>query len=351
MAANITEKHPGLSFNLPNTHLLIELLVRAMPILKNAHFSRTGTFESHHRQMKEAMKHFQSQGAINFEKTSLQQVCLLDTLLFIYEGGRWGEELQHCAGSSLLELKDYGKGREDLPHPILRHVCRYSALKDQEARSNYRSNWRSNGMVYIKQGSYKIKDKTMPAAAEVKDIQAGLDQYYAEYKVQIDDTTQFKWVSGLVNTSSSPRVSIRCGEDIEIDFDGGVQYVQVQKCLLIHHQQYIYPFFFPLWYEKRNNSLMQIVSKWNGNQDTLIPLPPTVYAQHVLVLHNCNRNCECQLPECTCENICKIRRLCKIHRDFHCPVCSKQSFIKADMHSSKNEFMVFNSSFGFVLDL
>ena len=134
-------------------HCVIELLFRAMPILKNAHFSRTGTFESHHWQMKETMKRFQSQGAINFEKTSLQQVCLHGTLLFIYEGRRWGEELQHCAGASLLELKDYGKGREDLPHPILRHVCRYSALKDQETRSKYRSNWRPNGMVYIKQVS------------------------------------------------------------------------------------------------------------------------------------------------------------------------------------------------------
>ena len=348
LAFQIQEYHPELNFDLPNTHLLIEFLIRSLPILKNANFSRTGAFESHHRLMKETMRNYQTQGAIMFEKCTLSQLCLQDALRFVFEGGRWGNNLEFRAGDGLLKLQNYIKGKEHLPHPLLRHLCPQRI--EEKLDCNYKSSWRIKGYVYVTKGNYKVIDTSPPTPEEKKQIQAALDQYYADDKVQLNDESSFTWTTGFVDTSSFRRLSVWCGEDIEILFGGTNEFIRIQKCLIVTHLNHVYPLLFPLWYQKKERTTVQLLTKWEGNQDDLIPLPPHLFTQHVLVFHNCNRKCVCGQKICICEVVCSIKMVCKTHLQYNCGVCSKSTFVKADIHSHNNEYMMFDSSSGFELD-
>ena len=348
LALDIKKHHPDLNFDLPNTHLLIEFLLRSLPILKNANFSRTGTFESHHRLMKQTMRDYQSQGAIMFEKCSLSHLCLQDALRFIFEGGRWGNSLQFRASNHLLILKDYRKGKENLPHPSLRHLC--PIRREEKNKVQHRSTWRAIGMVYVQRANYQVVDNSSPSEGEIKELQAALNENYAEDKVQLNSTTSYKWCTGFIDNSLIRPISIQRSEDIEVKFSGSTEYVRVQKCLVVQHQNYVYPFFFPLWYQKKASTLTPLLRKWEGNNDDLIPLPPHLFTQHVLVLHNCRRSCVCGKKRCICVDVCAIKRACKSHLDVDCNICKNNDFLKADIHADTNEFMVFDASFGFELD-
>ena len=121
-AKNISDTHPGLSFDLPNLHLLIEFLHRSMPILKNGHFSRTGSFEAHHQQVKRVLREFRAQGIRQFESSTFQEIIHHEALTFALQGGRWGSDCSLKIGSGLFDMKNHhivnGHDNENAPHPV-----------------------------------------------------------------------------------------------------------------------------------------------------------------------------------------------------------------------------------------
>ena len=52
---NVSDNYEELNFDVPNLHLLMEFLYRTLPALQNTHFSRSGPFETHHKQVKRGM--------------------------------------------------------------------------------------------------------------------------------------------------------------------------------------------------------------------------------------------------------------------------------------------------------
>ena len=54
-AMNVSNNYEELNFDVPNLHLLMEFLYRTLPALQNTHFSRSGPFETHHKQVKRGM--------------------------------------------------------------------------------------------------------------------------------------------------------------------------------------------------------------------------------------------------------------------------------------------------------
>jgi hypothetical protein len=118
-AKAITTRYPDLSFDLPNTHLLIELLLRALPTLKSMQFCRSGRFESHHVMNKQKIKQVSHNVGTKPEMHALKHAVTVDALRFMFQGGRWGTNLEYQLGSKLKALHDPRPGKEHLAHPLL----------------------------------------------------------------------------------------------------------------------------------------------------------------------------------------------------------------------------------------
>ncbi len=183
-AQHASKKLPNFNLNLPNTHLFIELLLRTLPILKSAHFTRAETFESHHVRNKDTLNYFKSQGCAQYEVQTMKQISLQEGLRFLFQKGRWGEDLKFKAGPKLLNLKNYAPGLEQEPHPLLQVFTSKIFYKTPTAFV-YKSCWWATAMSYKEINGYKVPDTSNPSPKELKSIQSSLDEYYPDQKFQI----------------------------------------------------------------------------------------------------------------------------------------------------------------------
>jgi hypothetical protein len=321
-----------------------------MPILKNGHFCRSESFESHHQQTKQTLTDFRAQGGSLFEQRTMRQMNIEDALKFTFRGGRWGPDLQYTIGESLLQLKDYAQGKQHLPHPIFSTITHRIINRNN---TNYESNWIAYGFSYIDHKNYKIIDERAPNQDEIKQLQFAFAEYYPEHKVSfLPFEIKYQWVSGFIDAISNRRRILRCGDDVSVLFHDNIEYLQVQKCLIVHSGKKIFSFIFPLWYNKIHSDSIQLVCKWEQNRNYLMPLPANTIQEQVITFHNCKRRCTCgKKSRCSCDNICKTNKVCQTHYSPNCAECVKSSFVEVDLHTTFNEFMVFDSSYGFQLDL
>lgn len=357
-AMAITTHHPKLSFDLPNLHLLIEFLQRALPALGNGHFCRTGPFEAHHQQVKRVLRDFRAQGVKQFEESTFREIIHQQTLRFVLQGGRWGPNLEHQATADVRSIEDYREPAD--PHPAMAH---FLLPPKPQPRSDavYPNMWRPANAVGkpdeeadAKKKNYFVPNTSAPSAAEIKQLQLAINKYYPEHKLSVtSNDVAFRWVSGFNKWSGLKTETIRVGDDIGIDSGGGeVRYLRVQKCLMVRRDTVCLLFMFPFWYEaniQRKYDRVPLVSKVASNSpEQLTPFPPHVFKEHVLILHNCKRVCTCDQLECQCD-LCCIKQVCAIHQQIDCEQC--HSFLPVDYHHAQlNEFMVMDRSLGFELD-
>ncbi len=105
--------YPTLQLDLPNTHLLIETVLRYLPMLMNMRPALTNHHEVHHQMKKkfiQQVKVLDGSSPENFAmKESIERLAFRHGL----EGALWGDDLKLHVGFRVLELRD---------HPILKDL-------------------------------------------------------------------------------------------------------------------------------------------------------------------------------------------------------------------------------------
>ena len=66
------ETIPGLAINRPNTHSLIELVLRDLPCVGNVNFVSSECFERHHKDAKNFSRTISNSGAANVELLTMK---------------------------------------------------------------------------------------------------------------------------------------------------------------------------------------------------------------------------------------------------------------------------------------
>ena len=109
MALEIEHKDEELKLDSPNFHLLIEVVIRQLPILRDMSQSMTNRYEAMHKFNKKKIGSVHStvgSTAVNFViKESIQS----EALSFVFNSGRWGINLEHQGSSTLMKLKENRK--------------------------------------------------------------------------------------------------------------------------------------------------------------------------------------------------------------------------------------------------
>ncbi len=100
-----------LKMDLPNMHLLIEILVRFLPMTKDMRCTMTNRFEAWHAFNKQRMSRMKSNFGSEPETFALRQGVINHGLKFGLEGGGWGPLLAYRAGAGFKELIALSKAR------------------------------------------------------------------------------------------------------------------------------------------------------------------------------------------------------------------------------------------------
>lgn len=356
-----------LSFDLPNIHLLHEYLQRSIPILGNGHFSRTGPFEAHHQQVKRVLRDFRVQGVRQFEESTFREILHQQMLRFVLQGGRWGDSLQYRAGEELLGFKHYKEGREQEPHPALEPYLLHPKPLQQKT-AVYPDEWRPS---HADTSEHTGEGPSSSAAAERRTklptstrsvefvleqrvkLQKSLDHFFPHLAISLQrEELELVWVHGFNKWHPFHQVSLRNEDDISALVNGTVRFLRIHKCVVVKKGDIHVPLIYPLWYEEqlpRFHPNVPLVKKRSDREMSVFPIPPSVFIEQVLILHNCLRKCACSRQPCVCL-LCSQKQLCVKHQLSPCARCTHLQ-PAVDYHQySNNSYLVMDSSLGFEQD-
>jgi hypothetical protein len=96
-----------LRMDLPNMHLLIEVLLRFLPLVRDMHSGMTSMFEAKHQGPKQLIQRVKQNQTASPENYALQQSTFVASFRHLANGLRWGPRLQHEAGPKLRELLNH----------------------------------------------------------------------------------------------------------------------------------------------------------------------------------------------------------------------------------------------------
>ena len=210
-------------------------MYRTLPIYRSVQFTRSQSFEANHQAIKAVTTKARGVGDVP-EVAAMKRIIELEAIQYVMCGGRWGSMQQFQAGSSLLSVADIQTNKM---HPMLQHIL--------GSKENF-DNWTYTTKCY----QQSVLDTTRPSHSSLQNIDAVLNPYFPDIKdVLFQPSTSFVWVKGVTNNG----IKYRVGSDIKINFNGDVEYIQIQGCLMIHTPQHQYYFLiYPLWYEKIHNT-------------------------------------------------------------------------------------------------
>jgi hypothetical protein len=102
----------GLNLDLPNFHLLIEIALRCLPVLRDMRIAMTNRFESIHRIHKESISQVSYCVGSAPENYAIRQYVANEAHSFVRRGGRWGPNLSHVGGPGALQVESRRDGFE-----------------------------------------------------------------------------------------------------------------------------------------------------------------------------------------------------------------------------------------------
>jgi hypothetical protein len=126
-------QHRTLVMDLPNTHLLLELLLRILPMVRNVRAGMTNRYESQHQIPKHLeVRVKQNVGSVP-ENFALTQISFSEGIKHVARGGLWGNSLEFKMGPALAAMMARGQsGLFKIPkwiglsaHEPLPRVCAY----------------------------------------------------------------------------------------------------------------------------------------------------------------------------------------------------------------------------------
>jgi hypothetical protein len=350
----------------PTVHALLDFTRKTLVALQSAHFSSTGSYETHH-------KHHKSHKALSL-LCQLRRHMIRDTISMCLHGTKWGEDGQFQFGQALLHLRDTRTGKEHLPHPIL------SSISTLLPRGNIKVGLTlvdNKGWVPVRHQQKDIKPSGIPDSVLVT-----LTETYEKVLGKGFEFSRIMEVASVKNITAPVEVVITVGDHVGAVFQRKTAYLQIKRMLVVGaHESANDPgletlrmWVQPVWYEllMKNGQHWQHTERetfmLERSEDNVLWLPVDQVIEPVLIVHSCIRLCNANekvirktkspIPghpssgwwcDCTGTNLCAIRKVCSKHSLPVCIECPACDFIEVDVHNLKNNhYELLDRSVGFV---
>ncbi len=207
------------------------------------------------------------------------------------------------------------------------------------------------------------RDCHYPTLQQRAAIQFRINELYTGHQVDLElQEAKYFWVTGFTRKDTDAE-SYQNGDDCSVASGDDRWYCRISESVVVVVNGLVFYFSFVFWYDRRTRSSYPrpvnpggviLVEKWHGNGQLNLPLTPSAFIERVLVLHFCVRWCSrvpvCQQPDrCICNAKCRAYYFCANHVSTPCSCTSK---VLLDSHNeSINEYIIFDSRFGFQHDL
>ena len=371
MALHRSGRYPNLKLDVPNMHLVIEILVRFLPLTMDMRCTGTNRFEGHHKKVKFLCSKIKQVVGGAPELYALRQEGVDVAVRNLFEGARYGPGLRQRIGSGFLQLYanrqtptwalfngldlsdkelsligdrvnvgDGGRGRvairvhEEKELQAIVDVYEAAANDDPAGSDNesevhfevkegeevvIQENWNAlwNIRVPARGKDYKIPDAHEPTLRELFLLQKSIDEYYAEDHVVLRDidpcTIQYRWKHGFEDSSKTRFMN---GDFVAINERKERQYAQMMSSLEMTVRGKIYFFIFLRWFKRIRGStllpdrvLPPVVEEFKLNPRSF-PITPRHLLHEVYIVHNCVRYCNREIP-CADPLRCRCNKKCK----------------------------------------
>jgi len=245
------EDHLNEVYDRPNGHGLLEFIKRTLPLIVNVRFAMSGRFEKHHQPGKR----------VNVSRNMIMNSMNLEnkrsTLRHMFHGMKWGPNREYALGPGLMNLCNYGRGKEQKPHRLLLQITKVlpePQLLPHMDSYDWNTKWTPSNMVK-RDALGKLGPLTMaPSPREWTAILRFLHE-------QDPDTIYHKTEC----TFQYPRIlktyyhdatsaMVRVGDSVQVNPSSDDPTAQFQHCIIIkiievRHKITNFIVFIPRWYD------------------------------------------------------------------------------------------------------
>jgi len=368
----------------PNTHALIELVWRDLPLYGSGQLLTTHHYERHHERSSHfcltdthglfaAVKHSESlTKSLLPELFALKQEDRIETLRFVLHGGVWFDPTDGSArqlGDGVRFLMDPREQRTHELHPLLRAITSYTdlPLRDHELASfsgngcwvpcSYRwHEWKSGAR------GGKL-DETPLSAPELTVLRSALARDFPLLTAEAKSgELRVFYPTKLLDCVGPRKRRVGLNHDVKVMFEGRVEFLRISKLVLVKWEEKTLPYLFPHWYQRSDGQSagqllgVTVVQAMAINSSSYnLPQPVSVILEQVLLTHVCKRKCLTRGHDAnSCSCTCRERDLCNAHQS---PVCSeaicsgdKSKWHLSEWHVPRGSFLVFDHAHGFIVD-
>ncbi len=247
----------------PNGHSLLEVVKVDLVKLGNVNLSDVGHWERFHIWAKRG-QHHRPEGAL---QKWLRQHSLVSPL----HGGMWSINGQNCQlGPAIRNFKDFRKGKEDTPHPLIAHFSPVAQrlMSDSKVEFDCNGGWRPGELVQVSR-KYKLDELHRQGVLLVACVRyvpvmsificAGLTRWYVENKVRHEANFEMRYPHSIHRDFQGRHQVLSVGDDVSVTWLQGppvdrVSFLTIEKIVCVIEpsddgSEVLRLLVLPLWYE------------------------------------------------------------------------------------------------------
>ena len=195
---------PELNLDLPNTHSLIELVTRFLPMFSSVHLLRACFFERHHQVIKQYAAKIKMATEGELEWYIMKHLQKKQALQFMLEGGKWGTQYELEVGKELNSSTMNDSTLKSLVSSYITNEEKSKAEREEsyaeetEANKNKAASnvtrgarqirWRAGCKNWIREKNKKSRISTeSPSSHQIILITNYLLRYYPQLKISASE--------------------------------------------------------------------------------------------------------------------------------------------------------------------
>ena len=176
---------------------------------------------------------------------------------------------------------------------------------------------------------------------------------YFPSDMELGTAFTFQDVASISKTTAHRTICVKPADDVEIEYDGKVEYCTIEKIVLAQCGDRKYLWVVPHWYtatitrtktpKLHNIRQTPLLTRAHLREDRQSPMVPcSGVLQQILVVHSCERTTTSEDMKCC------VRSVCSVHSVFGCEECVPGNTVEVDHHVTGNiSFEVINRAAGF----
>jgi hypothetical protein len=294
----------------------------------------------------------------------------MSTLQSVAEGMYWIDRSgkRTCLGGVLQGLKDYRRGREHEPFPVMAKLSSYivgsKQYDDEPAQTEQyigAGDWSVGAFRYKQWKTGKRggqRDQSIPSSAELSVLSKSFSRDFPDQKLDIKQC-QFEYPTRFRHTRASKDYRVSVGDHVCVEVKNQSHVMRINKAIVVvlpdkRHIPYIFPFWYNHIGEDPLLGVKTVRARVANLQHNADPVLLQCVREQVMIVCKCKHECDIQESAShdpsNCEHRCRLVHACPLHQRADCKdaACANSTNSEQLIHRERGVHLLFDHQTGFV---